>query len=255
MNAFLVTQQGPPQPGWALQYTPDLKPAAARTYEPNALATHTTATNLGLLLRFYRLTGDTKFLARIPEALDWLESADAAAGRRAGRGARIRRSSSSARTGRSTCTGGLERRQRPLLRRLRPAKDAGALQRVPARRRRRPAEAVRSSRGRRRRRGDRARRCVRRRGRCRCPASSRRQRHRGRASEVCRPQRGGLLAGAARLQQPSVPRHGSAEVAAGDFSQTHVGDETDTSPYPDDKTRRHLDGGLHPQHERADPRA
>ena len=25
MNAFLVTQQGPPQPGWALQYTPDLQ--------------------------------------------------------------------------------------------------------------------------------------------------------------------------------------------------------------------------------------
>jgi hypothetical protein len=68
-----VTQQGPPQPGWALQYTLDLKPAAARTYEPNALATHTTATNVGLLLKFYRLTGETKYLARIPEALDWLE--------------------------------------------------------------------------------------------------------------------------------------------------------------------------------------
>jgi len=73
MNAFLVAQQGPPQAGWALQYTLDLKPAAARTYEPKALATHTTATNIGLLLRFYRLTGDTKFLARIPETLDWLE--------------------------------------------------------------------------------------------------------------------------------------------------------------------------------------
>jgi PelA/Pel-15E family pectate lyase len=73
MSAFLVAQQGPPQPGWALQYTLDMKPAAARTYEPKALATHTTATNIGLLIKFYRLTGDTKFLARIPEALDWLE--------------------------------------------------------------------------------------------------------------------------------------------------------------------------------------
>jgi PelA/Pel-15E family pectate lyase len=73
MSAFLVMQQGSPQPGWALQYTLDLKPAAARTYEPKALATHTTATNLGLLLRFHRLTGETKYLARIPEALDWLE--------------------------------------------------------------------------------------------------------------------------------------------------------------------------------------
>jgi hypothetical protein len=73
MNAFLVTQQGPPQPGWSLQYTLDGKPAAARTYEPNSLATHTTATNISLLVRFYRLTGDTRFLARVPEAIDWLE--------------------------------------------------------------------------------------------------------------------------------------------------------------------------------------
>ncbi len=72
MQAFLVLQQGPPQPGWALQYTPDYKPAGARTYEPNALVTHTTARNIELLIRFYRLTGDTKFLARVPEAIDWL---------------------------------------------------------------------------------------------------------------------------------------------------------------------------------------
>jgi PelA/Pel-15E family pectate lyase len=74
MNAFVVTQQPKPQAGWALQYTPDLKPAGARTYEPRALATHTTAANIGHLLRFYRLTGDAKFLARVPEALDWLDS-------------------------------------------------------------------------------------------------------------------------------------------------------------------------------------
>lgn len=73
MNAFLVTQLGAPQPGWGLQHTLDLLPAGARTYEPKALVTHTSATNLGLLLRFYRLTGETKFLARIPEALDWLD--------------------------------------------------------------------------------------------------------------------------------------------------------------------------------------
>ena len=74
MHAFVVTQQPKPQAGWALQYTPDLKPAGARTYEPRALATHTTAANIGHLLRFYRLTGDAKFLARIPEALDWLDA-------------------------------------------------------------------------------------------------------------------------------------------------------------------------------------
>jgi len=74
MNAFLITQQPRPQPGWGLQYTLDLRVAGARSYEPRALVTHTTAANLRQLMNFYRLTGDRRFLARIPEALDWLES-------------------------------------------------------------------------------------------------------------------------------------------------------------------------------------
>jgi PelA/Pel-15E family pectate lyase len=74
MGFFLVSQQGAPNPGWALQYTLDLKPAAARTYEPLALATHTTASNIDHLLTFFELTGDTRYLARVPEALDWLDS-------------------------------------------------------------------------------------------------------------------------------------------------------------------------------------
>ena len=73
MRAFVVTQQPAPQAGWAQQYTPDLSPAGARTYEPRALATHTTARNVEQLLRFYRITGDATFLARVPEALDWLD--------------------------------------------------------------------------------------------------------------------------------------------------------------------------------------
>jgi PelA/Pel-15E family pectate lyase len=74
MHAFVVTQQGQPHPGWALQYTRSLEPAGARTYEPAAIVTHTTAQNIEHMLRFYRLTGDTAFLARIPEALDWLDA-------------------------------------------------------------------------------------------------------------------------------------------------------------------------------------
>lgn len=74
MSVFLVTQLGQPQPGWALQYSLDLKPVGARTYEPLALTTHTTAANCRQLMHFYRLTGETKYLARIPEALDWLEA-------------------------------------------------------------------------------------------------------------------------------------------------------------------------------------
>jgi PelA/Pel-15E family pectate lyase len=74
MNAFLVTHVGAPQAGWSLQYTPDLKPVGARTYEPDSLHTGTTANNIELLMKFYRLTGETKFLARVPEALDWLDA-------------------------------------------------------------------------------------------------------------------------------------------------------------------------------------
>ena len=74
MDAYLLTLQPAPQAGWAMQYTPDLSPAAARSYEPAALATSTTARNIDQLLKFYRWTGDAKFLARIPEALAWLES-------------------------------------------------------------------------------------------------------------------------------------------------------------------------------------
>jgi PelA/Pel-15E family pectate lyase len=74
MNSFLVMQLGQPQPAWALQYTLDLQPAGARTYEPKSLVTHTTAENVNQLMNFYQLTGETKFLARIPEALGWLDS-------------------------------------------------------------------------------------------------------------------------------------------------------------------------------------
>lgn len=74
MDIYVRTQQPAPQAGWGLQYTPDLKPTGARTYEPTAIVTHTTYANIEQLLSFYRLTGDPKFLARVPEALDWLES-------------------------------------------------------------------------------------------------------------------------------------------------------------------------------------
>jgi PelA/Pel-15E family pectate lyase len=80
MQAFIVLQGGQPQPGWALQYTTDYKPTGARTYEPDAYVTHTSATNIALLMRFHRITGDSKYLARIPEALDWLEKLTLPAG-------------------------------------------------------------------------------------------------------------------------------------------------------------------------------
>jgi PelA/Pel-15E family pectate lyase len=74
MDVFIATRQPPPQAGWSLQHTPDLKPAGARTYEPKSLATHTTASNIEQLLNFYALTGDPKYLSPIPDALAWLDS-------------------------------------------------------------------------------------------------------------------------------------------------------------------------------------
>lgn len=75
MDAYVATQQPAPQAGWGLQHTlADLKPAAGRTYEPLSLATHVTANNVSMLMNFYEMTGDGKFLARIPEALAWLDS-------------------------------------------------------------------------------------------------------------------------------------------------------------------------------------
>ena len=74
MDAYIKLQMPMPQPGWARQYSLDLKPAGARTYEPLALSTAATENNLFQLLYFYQLTGDRKFIERIPETINWLES-------------------------------------------------------------------------------------------------------------------------------------------------------------------------------------
>ena len=75
MEIFVATQQPVPQAGWSLQHdATTLAPIGARTYEPESLATHTTATNIGQLLNFYEWTGDARFIERVPEALVWLDS-------------------------------------------------------------------------------------------------------------------------------------------------------------------------------------
>ena len=74
MNFYLITQQGNPQGGWGQQYNMELKPDHARSYEPAALCTGQTYDHILRLLQFYQLTGDRKFLARIPDAIQWLEN-------------------------------------------------------------------------------------------------------------------------------------------------------------------------------------
>lgn len=81
MECMRLMQQPAPQAGWGLQHLsretngrPAGSPAGARTYEPRSLATHTTQTNINQLFNYFALTGDKKYLQRIPEAINWLKS-------------------------------------------------------------------------------------------------------------------------------------------------------------------------------------
>lgn len=75
MDVFPATQQPAPQAGWSLQHHHEtLAPMGARSYEPLSLATHTTAGNIAQMMDFYEWTGERRFIERIPEALAWLDS-------------------------------------------------------------------------------------------------------------------------------------------------------------------------------------
>lgn len=73
MDFYIVSQLPYPQSGWAQQYTMDMRPGWARTYEPAALSVHRTITNINDLMRFYTMTGYRRYLDPIPNAIDWLE--------------------------------------------------------------------------------------------------------------------------------------------------------------------------------------
>jgi PelA/Pel-15E family pectate lyase len=243
MNAFLVTQQGAPQPGWALQYTLDLKPAAARTYEPNSLATHTTATNVGLLLRFHRLTGDTKFLARIPEALDWLESLTLPATVASSPGVVTRGGTHPTfielgtnrplyvhRTGSNVVNGRYYVDDDPKktlghYSAFRRIDVAGLRKRYAEAKAMSPAEAMKGS--------------PLAPGAGLIPLPRYFAVEGGGARPIAEVIAGlnaeGYWPGALGYNSHPFRRQGTTEVAPGDFSQTHVGDDTDTSPFPDEK--------------------
>lgn len=75
MYCTILLQQGAPYAGWSDQYTvDDLKPAHARSYEPRAVNSGTTVSMIRQLMDYYRLTGDTRFIAGIPSAIEFLES-------------------------------------------------------------------------------------------------------------------------------------------------------------------------------------
>lgn len=76
MTCIIALQGGKPQAGWAMQHQLDLNysPGHARDFEPQGYAATATAEMCRNLMRFYRWTGDSKYLARIPDAIDFLES-------------------------------------------------------------------------------------------------------------------------------------------------------------------------------------
>lgn len=75
MRCLRDLQHPLPLAGWADQYTvEDLKPAHARSYEPRSVNTGTTVSMIRLMIHYYRLTGDKSFLQGIPKAIQFLES-------------------------------------------------------------------------------------------------------------------------------------------------------------------------------------
>jgi len=70
----LIALQGPDgQAGWAEQYGPDMRPAAARTHEPAGYVVRESRGVIALLQAFYMRTGDPRYLAPIPRCLDWFD--------------------------------------------------------------------------------------------------------------------------------------------------------------------------------------
>lgn len=71
---IILSQLSPPQAGWAQQYSQDLKPMWARSFEPPGVCSLVAASNIRTLVDLYRYTKDEKYLEPIPKAIAWLEA-------------------------------------------------------------------------------------------------------------------------------------------------------------------------------------
>jgi hypothetical protein len=81
---FLILAQMPdPQPAWAQQYNAQMQPAWARKFEPPSVTGGESQGAIRILMEVYRQTGDKKYLAPIPRALDYLETSALPGGRMA----------------------------------------------------------------------------------------------------------------------------------------------------------------------------
>ncbi len=70
---LILTQMPDPQPAWAQQYDFDMHPCWARKFEPASITGGESQGAIRILTRLFVETGDRKFLAPIPKALDYLE--------------------------------------------------------------------------------------------------------------------------------------------------------------------------------------
>jgi hypothetical protein len=74
---FLILAQMPePQPAWAQQYNSQMQPAWARKFEPPSVTGGESQGAIRILMDVYRHTGDKKYLAPIPSALDYLAKSE-----------------------------------------------------------------------------------------------------------------------------------------------------------------------------------
>ena len=72
---FLVRAQGQaPQAGWAQQYDDDLRPVAARTFEPRAMSSRESAYAMTSLAELFLETRDPAFAGPLPAAARWLRN-------------------------------------------------------------------------------------------------------------------------------------------------------------------------------------
>ncbi len=72
---FMILAQMPePQPGWAQQYNANMHPAWARKFEPAAITGGESQGVMSVLMQVYVRTGDAKYLAPIPRALEYYKS-------------------------------------------------------------------------------------------------------------------------------------------------------------------------------------
>lgn len=71
---LLLAQMPDPQPAWAQQYNFEMQPVWARKFEPPAVSGGESQDAIKSLMKIFVETGDRKYLASIPRALDYLEN-------------------------------------------------------------------------------------------------------------------------------------------------------------------------------------